>query len=182
MKRLKYGIISTCLIIALTFSLTACGKGNAEGNASESETSQSELTSLATKGDTEENVNISGAAVSISVLCGQLKNPHSLEIYSIKKKNVLGSYFYKINYSAENNLGGKVEDYFYVRTSTEEFEFSTSQFYKEGEDKTKKNYEDSDKEEVKVDVDKAMSLYKTLYEQNRLILKGQPIKVAFISV
>lgn len=62
---------------------------------------------------------------TIQQLQDALKNPHSLEIYSIHYKRQYsdntGDYYIKIEYSANNDLGGKVEDTLYYKFDIDVF-------------------------------------------------------------
>lgn len=147
-------IVSVLLCLAMAFSLVACGVSSNPKDKKEP------LTALASVDDTEDNQILSGAAVAINVLKKNLKNPHSLEIFSLKCKTdaMVGAYFYEINYSAENNLGGKVEDYFYISVETAKFDYSLAQFERDGESETEKIYKNRGTNVISVDIEKAMSL------------------------
>ncbi len=149
------------LTIVMLLSLGACGNGedaNVLTTTLSKETEPQPLTSLATADDTEENQILSGAAVALEFLRGYLKNPHSLEVYSIQYKYTHGSHFYKITYSATNDFGGRIEGVKYVRTSTAKFDYSTAQSAKEGDETVKKYYESDTQQAKRIDADKALEL------------------------
>lgn len=62
------------------------------------------------------------AIYTIQQLQNALKNPHSMKIYSIAYKRQYssgtGNYIFKVEYSAENNIGGTVEDTLYYQFDT----------------------------------------------------------------
>ena len=147
-------LISVLLCLAMSFSLVACG------GSSNPQDEKETLTTLASVDDIEDNQILSGAAVAINVLKTNLKNPHSLEIFSLECKTdaMAGAYFYEINYSAENDLGGKVEDYFYISVETAKFDYSLAQFEKDGESETEKIYKNRGTNVISVDIEKAMRL------------------------
>ena len=103
--------IALILIISMSVLLCACG-GNGNSNKADSSTNSTEVTK-------REFTEYEKAAVfAVKILQGNLKNPHSLEVYSIHGKNVEGEdYYFNIEYSATNNLGGTVEDNFYYCVS-----------------------------------------------------------------
>ena len=86
----------------------------------EETTKQEETTKETTQEVTQAELTEAEKAAIYAVQClkSALKNPHSLELYSIKYKrgnNIDGDYFIKVEYAADNNFGGKVEDTFYYK-------------------------------------------------------------------
>ena len=79
------------LAFVLCLSMCACGGGN---GASEAPTE--EVLRLATPEDSEEDIILTNAAYAVSYLSSILKNPHSIEVYSVKTKFAGGAYFYLI--------------------------------------------------------------------------------------
>lgn len=61
------------------------------------------------------------AVYTIQQLRDNLKNPHSMKIYSVffKYDTTHDHYLFKIEYSAENNIGGTVEDTLYYQFDTD---------------------------------------------------------------
>ncbi len=61
------------------------------------------------------------AIYTIQQLRDSLKNPHSMKVYSIfyKYSTTHNWYLFKIEYSAENNMGGTVEDTLYYQFDTD---------------------------------------------------------------
>lgn len=61
------------------------------------------------------------AIYTIQQLRDSLKNPHSMKVYSIfyKYNTTHNWYLFKIEYSAENNMGGTVEDTIYYQFDTD---------------------------------------------------------------
>lgn len=106
--------IAIVLIISISLLLCACGNGNI--NKADSSIESTEVTK-------KEFTEYEKAAVfAVKILQEHLKNPHSLEVYSIHGKNMEGEdYYFKIEYSATNNLGGTVEDKFYYCVSKDIF-------------------------------------------------------------
>lgn len=166
----------TALFLAamLVCSLAGCESGSAGGKTGGGENSSSsssgeaapsaqpEGMALATTEDSEEAQIISGAAVAVKYVADQLEDPESIEVESIFFKNTLGSYFYKITYTATDNLDGKIEDCTYVRTSTAEFDYSTAQGEKEGPTKVRLHY-DLGGDTTAVDADRVMELYQGVF-------------------
>lgn len=123
-----------CLMLVsalIAFGLCACG-GNTETDSTEQkqqyiingeEVSEEEyqkyLAEQETLQDTEITEAEKAAIYTIQQLQEVLKNPHSLEIYSINYKRSnednTGDYYIKVEYSAENNMGGRVEDTLYYK-------------------------------------------------------------------
>lgn len=144
-------VFALMLIFIIILGIAGCG------------TAQAKLT-LATENDSEDRQIVSGAAVAVEFLRQHLKNPHSIIVYSIKYKGILGSHFYKIVYSAENNVGGRIEDTYYARTSTAEYNYSTEQAEKEGQDTMGYRYNlYKDEEELNLDVDEVMALLNEVF-------------------
>lgn len=53
---------------------------------------------------------------TIQQLQNALKNPRSMKLYSINyKTDIIGDYYFKVEYSAENYMGGTVEDIWYYK-------------------------------------------------------------------
>lgn len=72
--------------------------------------------------ETELTEDEKAAIYTIQQLQDALKNPHSMNLYSIKFKRQYsdgtGNYIFKVEYSAENNMGGTVEDTLYYQFDT----------------------------------------------------------------
>lgn len=157
-------IISLLLALVMCLSLCACGGGNNSTTEEPTQTPTEEELRLATENDAEEDIVLTNAAYAVAYLGSFLKNPHSMEVYSIKTKTVAGSYFYVINYSAENNVGGRIEDTCCIRYSQNKVGvLSTNGAGLSFEDASEEAKELYDKfvgaEETKLDVDTVMALY-----------------------
>lgn len=152
------------LAFVLCLSMCACGGGN---GASEAPTE--EVLRLATPEDSEEDIILTNAAYAVSYLSSILKNPHSIEVYSVKTKFAGGAYFYLINYSAENNFGGRVENTCCISLIQKKIGVPATYFltmnFEDASDKAKEAYDTFiGAEESKLDVDKVMALYSLIAE------------------
>lgn len=87
-------IITLLLTFIMCIALSACGE------------------------DTSINENDIAGIFAVRTLQETLKNPHSIKLFSVtKKEDSSGNIIVKIEYSAENSLGGSVEnDYYTVLT------------------------------------------------------------------
>ena len=153
--------IALLLAAIMCLSICACGGNN---TAPETEAPTEAELRLATTDDTEEEIVLTNAAYAVSYLSSFLKNPHSIEVYSIKSKTTSGSYFYVINYSAENNVGGRIEDTCCIRYSQNKIGvLSTNGAGMSFEDASEDALELYNKfvgaEETKLDVDTVMALF-----------------------
>jgi hypothetical protein len=102
------------IVGAMSILLVACGS-NIDTNKQDSGTVENQTQE---KELTEEE---KAAIYTIQQLRDNLKNPHSMKIYSIfyKYNTTHNWYLFKIEYSAENNIGGTVEDTLYYQFDTD---------------------------------------------------------------
>lgn len=106
---MKEKIITLFMAFSVITVLAACGNTENTKNAQQENIDRMETSEETTEELTEGETAVIYAAQRLQ---DALKNPHSLEIYSMYYKCGSTEYYVKIEYAATNSYGGLVEDTF----------------------------------------------------------------------